>query len=83
MQMMENVSEHEGTNYPKIRDSISMAQLVDDFLFPWEEDRRSAKNSITRDEDEGFSETMAPQNNPPKQPPSMEPRPALRSKENL
>ena len=80
--MMEDVSEHVGTNYPKICDSISVAQLVDDFLFPWEENRRSAENSITKDEDEGFSETRAPQNNPPQQPPSMEPRPLCVVKRN-
>ena len=37
MQMMEEVSEHVGINYPEIPDSRYMAQSVDDFLFPWEE----------------------------------------------
>ena len=48
----------------------------------WEE-AGSAENPITIDEDELFSETMTPQNPPPQQPPAMEPRSALRSKENL
>ena len=82
MQMMEEVSDHVGMNYPKIPDSRFVAQPVDDFPLPWEE-ARSAENPITIDEDEGFSETMTPQNITPQQPPAMEPRPALRSIENL
>ena len=82
MQMMEEVSEHVGMNYPEIPDSRYVAQPADDFLFPWEEEG-SVENPITIDEDEGFSETMTPQNTPPQQPPAMEPRPALRSIENL
>ena len=82
MQMMEEVSDHVGMNYPKIPDSRFVAQPVDDFLFPWEE-ARSAEKPITIDEDEGFSETMTPQNTTPQQPPAMEPRPALRCVENL
>ena len=82
MQMMEEVSEHVGMNYPETPDSRYVAQTVDDFLFPWEEEG-SVENPITIDEDEGFSETMTPQNTPPQQPPAMEPRPALRSIENL
>ena len=82
MQMMEEVSEHVGMNYPEIPDSRYVAQPVDDFLFPWEEEG-SVENPITIDEDEGFSETMTPQNTPPQQPPAMEPRPALRSIDNL
>ena len=34
MQMMEEVSEYVGMNYPEILDSSSVAQPVDDFLFP-------------------------------------------------
>ena len=82
MQMMEDVSDHLGMNYCEIPDSRFVAQLVDDFLFPWEE-AGSAENPITIEEDEGFSETMTPQNTSPQQPPVMEPRPALRSIENL
>ena len=82
MQMMEEVSDHVEMNYSEISDSTFVAQPVDDFLFPWEE-AVSAENLITIDEDEGFSETMTPQNTPPQQPPAMEPRPALRSIENL
>ena len=37
MQMMEEVSDHVGMNYPEIPDSRFVAQTVDDFLFPWEE----------------------------------------------
>ena len=80
MQMMAEVSEHVGMNYPEIPDSRFVAQPVDDFLFPWEE-AGSAENTITIDEDEGFSETMT--SPAPQQPPAMEPRPALRSIENL
>ena len=83
MQMMEEVSEHVGIYYPEIPDSRFVAQPVDDFLFPWEEDIGSAEKPITIDEDEGFSETMTPHINPPQQPPAMETRPALRSIENL
>ena len=81
MQMMEEVSDHVGMNYPEIHDSRFVAQPFDDFFFPWDE-AGSAENPITIDEDEGFSETMTPQNTPPQQPPAMEPRPALRSIEN-
>ena len=82
MQMMGEVSDHVGMNYPEIPDSRFVAQPVDDFLFPWEEEG-SVDNPITIDEDEGFSETMTPQNTPPQQPPALEPRPSLRSIENL
>ena len=82
MQMMAEVSEHVGMNYPEIPDSRYVAQPFDDFPFPWEE-QGSVENPITIDEDEGFSETKTPQNTPPQQPPAMEPRPALRSIENL
>ena len=34
MQMMEEVSDHVGVNYPEIPDSRYVAQPVDDFLFP-------------------------------------------------
>ena len=34
MQMMEEVSDHVGMNYPEIADSRFVAQPVDDFLFP-------------------------------------------------
>ena len=76
------VSDHVGMNYPEIPDSRFVAQPVEVFLFPWEA-AGSAENPITIDEDEGFSETMTPQNTPPQQPPAMEPRLALRSIENL
>ena len=64
MQMMEEVSDHVGMNYPEIPDSRFVAQPVDDFLFPWKE-AGSAENHITIDEVEGFSESMTPQNTPP------------------
>ena len=82
MQMMAEVSEHVGMNYPEIPDSRYVAQPFDDFLFPWEEEG-SVENPITIDEDGGFSETMPPQNTPPQQQSAREPRPALRSIENL
>ena len=80
MQMMEEFSDHVGMKYPEIPDSRLVAQPVDDFLFPWEEEG-SVENPITIDEDEGFSETMTPP--APQQPPAKDPRPALRSIENL
>ena len=69
MQMMEEVSEHVGMNYPEIPDSRFVAQPVDDFLFPWE-GAGLAENPITKDEDEGFSETMTP--SIPQQAPAMD-----------
>ena len=77
MQMMEEVAEHVGMNYPEIPDSRYVAQPFDDFLFPWEEG--SVDNPITIEEDEGFSEPRTPVSEPP----VMEARPALRSIENL
>ena len=71
-----------GKNYPEIPDSRFVAQPVEDFLFLWEE-AGSAEIYITINEDEGFSETMTPQNTPPQQAPAMEPRPALRSIDRL
>ena len=68
-------------NYPEIPDSRYVAQPIDDFLFPWEEG--SVDNPITIEEDEGFSESRTPVSEPPRQPPVMEARPALRSIENL
>ena len=53
MQMMGEVSDHVGMNYPEILDSKFVAQPVDDFFFPWEEEG-SVENLITIDEDEGF-----------------------------
>ena len=82
MQMTEEVSEHVGMNYPEILDSRYVAQPVDNFFFPWEEEGL-VENPILIDEDEGLSETMTPQNTPPQQPPAMKPRPALRSIESL
>ena len=78
LQKMEENSDHVGMNYPEIPDSRFVAQPVDDFVFPWEE-AGSAENPITTDEDEGFSETKTPR---ALQPP-LQPRPALRSIENL
>ena len=60
MQMIEELSDHVGMNYPEIPDPRSVAHSVDDFLFAWEE-AVSAENPITIDEAEGFSETMLPQ----------------------
>ena len=80
--MIEEVSEHVGWNYPAIPDSRYVAQPVDNFLFPWEEEG-CVENPITIEEDEGFSEPRTPVCEPPKQPPEMEARPVLRSIENL
>ena len=77
MQMMEEVAEHVGMNYPETPDSRYVAQPFDDFLFPWEEG--SVDNPISIEEDEGFSEPGTPVSEPP----VMDARPALRSIENL
>ena len=53
---MEEVAELVVINYPNTLDYRYVAQPVDFFLFPWEEEG-SAENPITKDEDEGFSET--------------------------
>ena len=82
MQMMEEGSEHVGMNYPKDPDSRYVAQPVNDFLFPWEEEG-SVENPITIEEDEGFSEPRTQVSEPPVQPPAMEARPVLRSIESL
>ena len=73
IQMIEEVAEHVGMNYPEIPDSRYVAQSFDDSLFPWEEG--SVDNPITIVEDEGFSEPRTPVSEPP----VMEARPALRS----
>ena len=44
-------------DYPKVPDSYFVAQLVDDFRFPWE-DEESAINLINIEEDEQFSEPI-------------------------
>ena len=80
MQMIEEVVEHVGVNYPETTDSSYVAQPIDDFLFPWEEG--SVDNPITIEEDEGSSEPRTPVSDPPRQPPVMDARPALRSIEN-
>ena len=76
MQMMEEVAEHVGMNYPEIPDSRYVAQPFDDFLFPWEE---GSVDNLIIIEDEGFSEPRTPISEPP----VMEARPALPSIENL
>ena len=81
MQMMEAVAEHVGMNYPETPDSRYVAQPFDDFLFPWKEG--FVDNPITIEADEGFSEARTPVSEPPRQPPVMQARPALRSIENL
>ena len=58
--MMEQMAEHVGMNYPDTSDSRYVAQPVDNFLFPWKDEMGSAENPLTKDEDEGFSETMTP-----------------------
>ena len=58
MQMMEEVCEHVGMNYPETPDSRCVAQPFDNFFFPWEEG--SVDNPITIKENEGFSEPSTP-----------------------
>ena len=81
VQMMEEVAEHLGMNYPENPDSRYVAQTIDDFLFPWEEG--AVDNPITIKEDEGFSEPRTTVSKPSRQPPVMKARPALRSIESL
>ena len=81
MQMMEEVAEYVGMNYPETPDSRYVDQPFDDFLFSWEEG--SVDNPITIEEDEGFSEPRTPVSEPPRQPPVMEARPDFRFIENL
>ena len=77
MQMIEEVAEHVGINYPETPDSRYVAQSFDDFIFPWEDG--SVDNPIIIEKDEGFSEPRTPVSEPP----VMEARPALRSIEKL
>ena len=77
--MMEEMSENVGINYHEVLDSKCVAQPVNYFLFPLEEEMGSAENRITKDEDECFSETMT--SPAPQQP--LQPRSALRFIENL
>ena len=82
MQMMEEVSEHVGMNYTEIPDSRYVAQPVDDFFFPWEEEG-SVENPIFIEEDEGLSEPRTPVSEPPRQPTAMEARSVLNLIENF
>ena len=68
-------------NYLDTADSRYVAQPTDDYRFPCEEG--SVENPNTIEEDEGFSEPRTPVSEPPRQPSSMQARPALRSIENL
>ena len=77
MQIMEEVAEHVGMNYPETPDSRYVAQQFDDLLFPWEDGY--VDNPITIEEVEGFSEPRTPVSEPT----VMDARPALRSIENL
>ena len=77
MQLMKELSDHVGMNYPEIPHSRFVVQPVKDLLFPWQEG--SVDNPITIEEDEGFSDSRTPVSEPP----VMEARPALRSIENL
>ena len=61
MEMIEEVFDHVGMNYPKTPDSRYATQTIDDFLFPCEEG--SVDNPITIEEDEGFSASRTPVSN--------------------
>ena len=67
--MMQAVAGHVGTNSHYNPDFRYVAQLVDDFLFPWEEG--FVGNPITLEENERFSESRTPVSEPARQPPSM------------
>ena len=58
MQIMEEMAEHVGMNYPEIPDPRYVAQPVNGFLFLREEEMGSAENPITIDKDDGFSENV-------------------------
>ena len=75
MQMMEEVVEHKGMNYPETADSRYVAQPFDVFLFSWEEG--SVDNPSTIEEDEGVSEPRTPVSEPPRQSQATEARPAF------
>ena len=77
MQMMEELAEHVGMNYPETPDSRYVAQPIDDFLFLWEEG--SVDNPITMEEYERFFEPKTSVSEPLRQPPVLQTRPALRS----
>ena len=62
MQMMEDVYERVGMNYPQVPVSRYVSQPANDFFLPCEEEIGSAKNPKAIDKDEGFSETL-PHNN--------------------
>ena len=80
-QMMEEVAEHRGMNYPANPDSRYVALPFDSFLLPWEEG--FVDNPINNEKDEVFSEPRAPVSEPPRHSHVMKARPALRSIENL
>ena len=80
--MMSQNAEQIGIDYPESPHSSYVAQTAEDFLFLSEEEG-SAENAITIEEDEEFSEPWTPVIKPPRQPPAMEARPALRSNRNF
>ena len=69
MRMMEEVSDHVGMSYLETPDSRYVAQPLEEFLFPWKEG--SVDNPITIEEDEGFSESITPVSEPPRQTPGV------------
>ena len=79
---MEELSEHVGMNHPEFPNSRYVAQPVDDFLFPSEEEG-CVENPITIEEDEGFSEPRTPVIESPRQQQAIETKPVLRSFQNL
>ena len=75
MQMMETVSEHvERTNSRFLTLDMWLNQSMTYFFLGGD---GISRNPITIDEDEGFSQTLLPQNTPSQHPPNMEPRPAF------
>ena len=56
--MIEEVSELVGLKYREIHDSKDVVQLVNDFLFPWDEKMESAKYPMAIDEDEMYFEKV-------------------------
>ena len=63
--MLSQLAEQVGVDYPVVLDSRCVAQLVNDFLSPWEEEG-SVENPITIEEVEGFSEPRTPVSEPPR-----------------
>ena len=75
---MWQIAEQIGMVYREVPDSGHVAQPVNDFLFPWEEEG-SVENPITIQKDEGLSEQSTQVSKPPGEPPLIETKPVCAS----